>query len=196
MKKIALLLAIAFGFHTAVLAGENEGKVPIDTKSSTLHWVGEKLGGSHNGSIDIKSGSLELNGNTISGGSFEIDMTSITCADISNEEYNAKLVGHLKSNDFFAVSKHKTANFVITKAEANGHNYTITGNLTIKGIVQEVSFPAHVHASDDKIEATAEFKIDRTKWDIKFKSASFFDNLGDNFIYDDIQLKVKLVANK
>lgn len=200
MRKIILFLAAVIAMNTAVFAGHDHGLAKIDTKASTFEWIGEKVAGAHNGTINIQSGTLDLHANKISGGSFVIDMNSIQCLDLKDPKWNEKLVGHLKSDDFFSVAKHQTAKFVITKAVEqkgeNGNNYMITGNLTIKGITHEISFPAKISMSGNTIKASADFKVNRTKWNIKYGSGSFFDNLGDKAIADDFQVKINLTATK
>ena len=115
-----------------------------------------------------------------------------------NDEYKGKLVGHLNSPDFFNVAEHGTATFNLSKFEAkkgeNGANYLVTGKLTIKGITQDISFPATVTMKDGEVIVEAKVLIDRTKWDIKYGSGSFFDSLGDNMIYDDMEIDFRLVA--
>lgn len=107
----------------------------VDPAKSEIKWNGKKVTGEHYGKIDLKEGSFTLDGNKLTGGKFVADMTTITSEDVTDKNYNAKLVGHLKSDDFFSVEKHPTATFVVTKATATGANkYDVTGNLTIKGI--------------------------------------------------------------
>ena len=169
----------------------------IDTKQSALTWEGQKVGGTHTGTLAIKKGSLKFNKNILSGGDFFIDMSSIKNTDVSDEKYNAKLVGHLKSDDFFSVDKHPVTHFIITKVAKNNaanDEYTITGKLTIKGITQTISFPAEVNLEENRASATAEIKIDRTKFNIRFRSASFFEGLGDKVIKDIFSVSAQLVA--
>ena len=174
----------------------------IDAEKSTMAWVGEKVTGQHNGVISIKSGSFMAEDGKM-GGQFVIDMTSIVVKDIPmDNEYNGKLTGHLKSADFFNVSESPEAKFEITKVlpykakEGEMANYKVTGNLTIKGITNEISFPAMIEMADGKFSAKAKTSIDRSRWDIRYGSGSFFDNLGDKLIYDDFHLEINLVGNK
>lgn len=169
----------------------------VDPGQSKLTWLAKKVTGEHAGTIQVRSGSLEVDNNVLKGGSFELDTKTITVTDIEDKEGNAKLLGHLKSDDFFAVEKFGTAKFVITSAQSKGSGlYQIKGNLTIKGITNEVTFPANVTLDNNKLVAKAKIKVDRTKYDIKFRSKSFFENLGDKTIYDDFELDIQLVANK
>ncbi|MFN3269431.1 MAG: YceI family protein, partial [Candidatus Kapaibacteriota bacterium] len=141
-------------------------------------------------------------GNKITSGEFEVDMTSIRNEDLKDKDLNAKLVGHLKSDDFFSVAKFPTAKFVIThstplKASKAGEpNIAITGKMTIKGITQTISFPATIKADGNKITAKATLELDRTKFDVRYGSGSFFDNLGDNVIYDNFTLELNLTFSK
>jgi polyisoprenoid-binding protein YceI len=168
----------------------------VDNSQSSLSWTAKKVTGSHTGTISVASGKLELDNNVLKGGNFQLDARSITVTDIKDAGMNGKLLGHLKSDDFFAVEKHPSASFVITSATAKGGgNYDVTGNLTIKGITKAISFPATVTVAGGKATAKATIKVDRTKFDIKYRSNNFFENLGDKAIYDDFELDVTLVAN-
>jgi polyisoprenoid-binding protein YceI len=169
----------------------------VDAAQSKLTWLAKKVTGEHTGAINVSTGALNVDNNVLKGGSFELDTKTITVTDITDAESNAKLLGHLKSDDFFAVDKFDKAKFVITSATTKGGGvYQIKGNLTIKGITNEVSFPANVKIDNTKLLATAKIIVDRTKFDIKFRSKSFFENLGDKTIYDDFELNIQLTANK
>jgi len=168
----------------------------VNPKESSLSWKGKKVTGEHTGNINLASGALVWDGKTLKGGNFDIDVTSITITDLTDAGSNAKLLGHLKSDDFFGVEKFPKASFVITSVTAKeDHNYAVKGKLTIKGITNDVEFPAQVKAEGKKISATAKIIVDRTKYNIKFRSANFFENLGDKAIEDDFELDVKLVAS-
>jgi len=191
-KTITLLAVLALSYSYSF-----SQSFKADQKATSVKWFAEKVTGAHDGSISIKSGSLKVDNGKITGGEFEIDMTSITCADIENAEYNAKLVGHLKSEDFFNVDKHKTAKLVITKVtQKKGDIHYFRGNLTIKGITKEIKFEAKVSNGGDKITATGTIVLDRTDFDVKYSSGSFFENLGDKVIYDEFKIEVSLTANK
>ncbi|MEO9871348.1 YceI family protein [Ekhidna sp.] len=168
----------------------------VDVKESTVKWVGKKVTGQHNGSIQLQGGRLEMDAKgNLTGGLFTIDMTTLSNSDLSGES-KGKLEGHLKSDDFFGVATYPTATFVITKAVPQGPGkYKVIGNITIKGKTEEIQFPVSVVAKDGKVTATADVSIDRSKFDIRYGSGSFFDNLGDKTIYDNFDLSVSLVAN-
>jgi len=174
----------------------------ISPAESTMTWAGSKVtGSSHNGTIKLQSGELTAEGDKITSGTFNIDMASLENVDFAeNAEMKGKLEGHLKAPDFFDVEKFPTASFSITSvaplAGNDNANYTITGNLTLKGITKSISFPAFVALMENKIAATtASFAINRTDWGIKYKSGNFFKDLGDNVINDDINLTVQLMGN-
>jgi len=169
----------------------------VDNNQSKVTWLGKKVTGEHSGAINIADGKFVTNGKSIQGGTFNIDMTSITNTDITNEEYNQKLVGHLKSDDFFSTEKFPKATLVLTKVTPKGNDqYNVQGNLTIKGITKAIEFPATIQNGGDKISAKAKIVVDRTKYDIRYGSGSFFDNLGDKAIDNNFELNVNLVAKK
>ncbi len=169
----------------------------VDTQHSSIEWLAKKVTGQHNGTIKLASGQLVVNGDAIKNGAFSIDMNSIACSDLQGD-YNQKLIGHLKSDDFFSVEKNPTSKFEITKiTSAGADRVNITGNLTIKGITQPLTFPATVKKQGDAIVAVAKgVKVDRTKYDIKYGSKSFFASIGDKAIEDEFELAINLVAKK
>ncbi|WP_192085485.1 YceI family protein [Algoriphagus sp. Y33] len=192
MKIFALLFTLAFTAFS--FAPE---VATVNTAESTITWTAKKVTGQHHGKVPITSATLDYQNNRILGGTFEMDMTSLTVEDITDTGMNKKLTDHLKSDDFFSVEKHNKSNFKITEAKTgNGKDYEITGDLTIKGITKPVSFPAIVVVSGGKITATGKLTFDRTHYDIKFRSGSYFENLADKMIYDDVELDVKLVASE
>ena len=172
-------------------------KYTIDTASSTLKWTAEKLVGKHNGTINIKSGKIEIEDGKLLSGNFEVDMRTIDNTDIPSEEMKNKLVAHLKSADFFDIENHATATFKATSAEnTGGTSYNITGDLTIKGITKPVSFAAEIKEDEDQVNAIATIKVDRTEYDIKFLSGKFFKDLGDKLVKDIFFIDLNLVAKK
>jgi polyisoprenoid-binding protein YceI len=173
-----------------------DGKVSFDASASVLKWEGKKVTGKHDGEIKLKSGELSFAAGELKSGEFVIDMASLTNADLKDAEYNKKLVTHMKSEDFFDVSKFPTAVLKIKSAKSVpgfvGPTYEIVADLTIKNKTNEVKFPAVVQAKDGKTTATANLTIDRTKWDIKYGSGKFFAGLGDKMINDEFMLDVSL----
>ena len=169
----------------------------VDAAKSTLKWTAKKVTGEHTGNVKISTGSLTVDKNTIQSGSFDIDLSSITCTDLTDAGTNVKLLGHLKGDDFFAVAKYPKATFVITSVKSKGKDiYDVSGNLTIKGITNPVTFPTTIKADASKVTAIATILVDRTKYDIKYRSASFFSDLGDKAIDNDFALDLNLIANK
>ncbi|WP_373330742.1 YceI family protein [Salmonirosea aquatica] len=171
----------------------------IDTSKSELKWNGKKVTGEHYGTIDLKEGTFTLDGTKLTGGSFVADMNTIVVQDVTDKEFNGKLTGHLKSDDFFAVEKHPTASFIVTSATPKGNGTVdVAGNLTIKGITKPVSFPVTVTPTKDGAMVKGTLVVDRSKYDMKFRSKSFFDaaTLGDKMVYDDFTIEMDLVAKK
>lgn len=163
----------------------------VDTELSSIDWIGRKVTGQHTGKIKITSGEVLMNGNAVKGGSFLMDMTSIT----SDSE---RLTGHLKTDDFFSVEKNPTSKFMITKVTSAGKDrINITGNLTIKGITESITFPATVKKQGGSVVAIAKnVLVNRAKFDIRYGSKSFFNDIGNKAIEDDFELGINLVAKK
>ncbi|SFD55926.1 YceI-like domain-containing protein [Algibacter lectus] len=186
MKNIALVAFVAlftFSFTTI-----EKDKKEIKTESSKVVWKGYKVTGSHEGTIDIKSGALDFDGDKLIGGNITIDMTTLVSTDLEGE-YKGKLEGHLKSDDFFGVDTHNTSTLEFTEVKASGKNsYDVTGKLTIKGKTNSVKFTISIYGN----KATANLKVDRTKYGVKYGSASFFDDLKDKAIYDEFDLVADL----
>lgn len=192
--KIASILMLAVAASFSFLAFAPKADVyTVDVAKSTITWEGKKFSGSHNGTVALTSGTLQFNGKKLVEGGFIADMTTIKDAD-----GNANLEKHLKADDFFGADKFPAANFVIKKVEGAGTDVKITGDLTIKGKTNPITFDAKITWNADKtVTAVADkITIDRTKYDIKFKSKSIFSDIGNNFIYDDFTIAVKLVAKK
>ncbi|MCF8283961.1 MAG: YceI family protein [Sphingobacteriales bacterium] len=196
MKRITLsLLALALVATSFAKGSKKSESFKVDASKSSVNWLAKKVTGQHNGTITISNGTLALANDKIVGGKFEIDMTSIVNADLQGE-WNTKLIGHLKSDDFFSVAKNPTAKLDITKVETKENNTIVNGKLTIKGITQDISFPASVSKKGNVVVAIATIRIDRTKYDIKYGSKSFIEGIGDKAIDDEFELQVNLVAIK
>ena len=210
MRRMSYLVALVLiGAVTPGLAIERSGEnresdepsgpaYSINNIKSTLSWEGSKPGGGHFGTIEVINGAAHADGGVISGGSFEIDMSSIRNEDIKKEDMRDKLVGHLKSEDFFYVEKYPKATFKITKVEAgSGATQTITGDLTIRGNTNEISFPAEVSVDDNMIHASTEkITLDRTLWEVNHMSKSVFAEIKDRFIDDEMVVKLDLHFNR
>ena len=203
MKKVFVFLLAGLLASSSVIAnGPDKVKaadktLTVDTKSSKVTWGAKKVTGTHAGEVPLTSGSIIVDGDKLKGGTFVFDLKNLTVTDVKDAEMNGKLTGHLKSPDFFSVEAHPQAKFVITTVTPKGAGaYEVTGKLTIKGITNDVTFPATVKSDGKKVVADAKISVDRTKYDIKFRSTNFFENLGDKAIDNDFTLEVNLVANK
>ncbi len=190
MKKnvFSLALAIIIGASAYAINPVDGEKREVNTETSKVTWKAYKVTGSHTGTVNLNSGALIFEGDKLSGGEFEVDMTSLISTDLEGE-YKGKLEGHLKSDDFFGVEKHPTSSLVFTNVTPSGKNsYEVTGDLTIKGITKSVILDVSVYGS----KATATMKVDRAQYDVRYGSGSFFENLGDKTIYDEFDLVVDL----
>ncbi len=160
----------------------------INLSESSIQWTGEKVTGKHTGTINFASGFLTFDSNIIKSGEFVVDMSSISVTDLETGKGKEKLEGHLHSDDFFGTSKHKNAKLVIKEATKTNEGYKMQGDLTIKEKTNPITFDLVVNDNT----ATTTLKINRTKYDIKYGSGSFFDNLGDKAISDEFELAIHL----
>lgn len=189
ISSLILLLA-------APTADDVKAVYKVNTAESKVIWTGEKVAGKHTGTINLTQGDLQFDGDKLTGGSFTIDMNSIVDTDLTGE-WKEKLEGHLKSDDFFGVATYPTSTFKITSLKSTGANkYEVTGDITIKGTTEKITFPATLSVSGNKVTATSKITIDRSKFNVKYGSKSFFDDLGDKVIYDEFVLDVTLIATK
>ncbi len=184
MKKLLILFLLTGVFSVS--------QAQVDLENSSVKWTGTQISGkSHYGSLSFKSADVSFNGNELVGGSFVVDMNSLSVDDLSGKGKKS-LEGHLMSNDFFSVEMFNTSELKIEKATKTGNNkYNATANLTIKGATHsaQVSFVLN----DESNTMTAKLVFDRSKYDVRYGSGSFFENLGDKLILDDIELEVTLV---
>ena len=179
-------IAIALLVTVSTIATSQVKKV--DAAKSTISWVGKKVTGQHSGTIALKEGSLIFKGKKLTGGSFVVDMTSLTATDLTGE-YLGKLNGHLKADDFFGTDKFPTSKLVFKKIADKGNGvYNVTADLTIKDVTAPINFTITVKGTT----ATTVLNIDRTKYGIKYNSGNFFENLGDKTISDEFELTVTL----
>ena len=189
----ALLMAPAFTLFA--------GNGPIETfavnvSASKVSWRGYKVTGQHYGAIALKNGSLQFQDGKLTGGQFTVDMPTIQVQDMSGE-YGQKLEGHLKSDDFFGVAAFPTSTLTFKKVTFKGDNlYDITAEMTIKGKTNQVQFQAKVLQAGNQILGEASLKIDRSKYDVRYGSPTFFGDMGDKAIYDEFDLTVNIVAGK
>lgn len=185
MKKVALLAVLVSG-----LAFGQTKKLT----SSDVHWWGYKIAkteaSSHDGTVNVKSGNLVLKNGAVVGGTFVLDMTSLTSTDLSGE-YQGKLNGHLKNGDFFEVEKFPTATYKITSVKKNtnkDYNFVVDGNLTVKGKTAPVSFPAKITSANGVVTMESDkFSFDRQKFDVAYKST-----MQDVMVKDEVDMKVKI----
>ena len=188
-------------------------ELKVDTSASKIEWIGTKVSGYHSGTIHVKSGVLRTVGDSVTGGNFVLDMTSIDVSGPAGSKPadNAKLEGHLKSGDFFDVEKSPEASFEITsvkpftgtvtdsndvrqesisKYKVANPTHMIGGNLTLRGVTKNIEFPAQVTVGANSVDAIAKFNIDRTQWNIVYPGKP------DDLIRKDIHLGIALKANK
>jgi polyisoprenoid-binding protein YceI len=192
MKKLFSFTILLIG--TILMMAFNpvkEDVYTVDVANSSIGWSAKKVGGGHTGTVKITEGSLVYNGKSLQKGLFLMDMSSITSD-------NARVTTHLKSPDFFSAEKNPSSKFEITKVSAAGkERVNITGNLSIKGITHPLTFPATVKQGKDVVVAVASgIRVDRTKYDIKFRSKTFFGDIGDKAIDDEFELNINLTAKK
>ena len=208
--KTLACLAFSAILFTPTLQAQAKTNYTIDSARSQLKWMGSKVSGKHNGQIHLKKGRVRVQGSSFQG-SFVVDMSSITCTDISNPKYNKKLVDHLKSRDFFHTSKHKTAKLVILQARPQKkpaqkdknyiveRDYLVKAKVTIRGITRKVTFTARVQlpqagAKKGKFRAKGTLKLDRTLFNVKYNSGKFFKALGDKLIHDTFRIQFDIVS--
>lgn len=192
-KQILLSLALL----VAGLFVNAQTMYKADLTNSKITWLGKKITGEHTGTIALAKGEFTISKELISKANFEIDMTSIKDVDLTDDGYKAKLEGHLKSDDFFGVDKFPKATFVLDKAVLilKGNSF-VKGKLTIKGVTQPITFKAVISETPEGKRIYANITIDRTKFNLKYGSGTFFDNLGDKTIYDEFNVTLNLLMKK
>ena len=213
MKKILLPALFAIAVLGAVPAASaqkmnsekmatNAPAYKLQPQLSTLGWEGKAVTHGHNGTMNFTDGELLVKGNAVVGGTVTVDMKSMKATDIKDAESHTKFVGHMSADDFFGVDKNPTSTFKIVSvtplkgAAKDADNATITGDMTIKGVTQRISFPAKVGVKDGVAAASGKVTIDRTKFGLKYGSKSFFDSLGDKAINDEFDLTFNVIAKK
>jgi polyisoprenoid-binding protein YceI len=190
-KSISILSLIAGLFFLTAFNSIKDDIYIVDVERSTIEWSAKKVGGGHTGTVKIADGTLVYGGKALKSGNFQMNMSSITSD-------NARVTTHLKSNDFFSAEKNPMSKFEITKVTSAGADrVNITGNLSIKGFTHPVTFPATVKQQKGVLVAVASgIRVDRTKYDIKFRSKTFFGDIGDKAIDDEFELSINLTAKK
>jgi polyisoprenoid-binding protein YceI len=198
MKKLTLsLMALAISFSTFAGGVDKDGSVYSVATDSKIVWNAKKVTGEHTGNVSVKQGNLVLENGVPKTAYVQVDMNTITCTDLTDRETNAKLVGHLKSDDFFSVSNHQFSEISITEftPTSNRGEYTAKGTLKIKGKTEPISFLFNITESNGVATAKGKLTFDRSKYDVRYGSSSFFDSLGDKVIYDDVALDFEIKAN-
>lgn len=188
----------------AAVASDEARTYEIDTTASTIEWRGTKPTGEHRGTIDIQNGQLMANSEEITSGKVTIDMNSVKVTDEGmDDKQRSNLENHLKGTvegketDFFNVRKYPTATFEITGVSEENGQKMLQGNLTLKDSTKNIQFPVRTNIGDEEVTLESEtFTIDRTDWGVNYGSKSVFDNLGDNFISDDMELTIKVTAKR
>jgi polyisoprenoid-binding protein YceI len=160
----------------------------ISPETSKIGWTGSKVTGKHEGSFAKFTGKVDFSPGKVETSkiSLEIDMDSVT----TDQD---KLVGHLKSPDFFDVAKFPKATFVSKEIKAGGTagaTHTISGDLTLHGVTKTISFPANVTIAGDTFKATSEFSINRKDFGLNYPGKA------DDLIRDDVVLKLSIDAKK
>lgn len=195
IRSILLIMGSVVFLHFGNLSA-NE-KYVADPGKTSLRWYGSKVTGEHYGHVDLKSGYVVMKDNQLLEGKFFIDMKSISNKDIENEGMRERLVNHLKSDDFFSVDTHPESMIIVkNKPDFSDGKARVIGDLTIKGITHPVEFDATMEKNGDDRKFNAKIIVDRSKYDIRFRSKSFFNDLGDNMIYDDFEITLDMVVGQ
>ena len=196
MRKIFFTVALSILTLFAVATKPHTDHIKVDAKTSTIKWIGSKIAESHEGTVNIQKGVLDINHGVLVGGQISIDMSTITNTDMEGRR-KQRLEWHLKNEDFFNVESFPLAVITISNAKrGEGNTYNIIADLTIKNITHSINFVANVEIKGLNYLATAKIKIDRTKWDIKYNSGNFFKDLGDKLILDEVEFDISLLSEK
>ncbi|WP_431136102.1 YceI family protein [Psychroserpens mesophilus] len=190
--------------EAAAVSESTSEKFTVNVAESAIEWKGFKPTGTHNGTINLDNGVFKTDDGKLQSGTFLIDMSSITVNDLEAGDGKEDLEAHLKGtvegkeNHFFDVTKFPSAAFEITGTESLAAGKTrLSGNLSIKGQKHNISFPVNITNNGDQITIESDsFTIDRTKWNVNYGSKSIFEDLGDKFINDDIEIKINIKAKK
>ncbi len=190
MKKVYLLVFIMlFGSYFVVM---NAQTYKADAGKTVITWEGKKIGKEHHGTVMLKSGKLVMENHIPVSGTIVVDMTTIANTDIDNEDMRTKLIGHLKSDDFFGVESYPEAKLEISGSDSKEGSASVKGNITIKGITQPVEFITSLSGNGDELIFTGKIDLDRSLFNVRYGSKKFFDNIGDNAINDIFTLSYKL----
>lgn len=195
MTKFFLFILFLGACIVGLQAGDTpKDKLKVNVSTSTVEWTARKVTGKHNGSVKIKEGTLHVSDGVLIDGTFTMDMTTIEVTDLTGES-KGKLEGHLRSDDFFSTASFPTATLVTTKVTQKGvGQFEVVANLTIKGITAPITFMAQLIPDGKKYKATALVTVDRTLYNIKYRSGKFYDDLGDSALYDEFDLNIVLMT--
>ena len=191
MKNFLLVSILLMGLNLS-------SQVQMDLSKSSIKWIGKEITTKeHFGALKFSKAQLEFNGDVLTGGEFTVDMTTLDVQDLSGGG-KQRLEGHLRSDDFFSVDKHQTSYLKInevlppelSRIEADNNSFEVSGELTIKGITHPIVFTIKPVSDQSYV---ADLTFDRSDYNVRFRSGSFFENLGDKLILDDIKLEVTLV---
>lgn len=184
---LSLMTFISFSLNAATFK--------INNNESKLTYVGKKVTGEHTGNLSFQSGSLEVDGGVIKGGEIVVDMNTLTSTDITDKDYNAKYVTHMKSEDFFNTPKYPQSKIIIKKSEKTKNGLKVSGDLTMLGVTKPVSFEvSDLKIQGNNLTGTTKMILDRTNWGLKYGSSSFFKGLGDKAIENNFTIEVKIAA--
>lgn len=193
IRIIELMFFLFFVYGLSVKAQEYN----VDTSETLLTWEGKGIGKAHRGSISISSGLLTLKDGLPVSGKVAIDMNTITNTDIESEDSKARLIGHLKSDDFFSVESFPEVVFEVGEVHSGGDGKMhVNGNLTIKGITHPVEFMAEYSVKGNSATFKGIIEVDRSLYDVRYGSDKFFDNLGNKTINNIFTLHFQLNAVK
>ena len=199
---VASLGTVSANYFPQLEVAAKAATYKLQPQLSTLGWEGAAVTHGHVGTIQFTSGELTVQGSNITGGLVTVDMKTIKATDIKDDETQAKFVGHMGGEDFFMSGTYPTATFKITSvtpikgAKADANNATLSGDMTIKGVTNRISFPAKVGVKNGVAAASGEVVIDRTKFGLKYGSKSFFTSIGDKAINDEFTLKFNVIAKQ
>jgi len=187
----------------AVRTAPADGTFTVDTTDSVVRWTGRNLFNHHHGTLKLASGEITVAGGVLTGARFTLDMDSIANEDLTDPDYNALLIRHLKDDDFFAVERFPTAEFACARAEPlpactpGTPNFTLHGALTLRGVTRDLSFPAVIAAADtDHLTGQAQIDLDRTQFGVNYGSGRLFAFLGKHVVNDQVSLHLKLQAKR
>ncbi len=193
-KKLVSILAAAFIGASVALWG---GQYQVDPAASSITWKGSKVGGAHAGTVSLKNGNLLFSEDGLTGGSFEIDMTTIKTTDLEGRQ-KKRVDQHLLSKDFFYAKLFPAAKLEIANVENSSQDgaYNVTADLSVKEISKKITFTAYIDHRGNKATAKADIVFDRSDYDVKYRSGSFSENLGDKLIHDDVEVSVVLTLHQ